>query len=323
MLEAKHLVKQYGGQTAVKDLSFHLDDHRVYGLLGPNGAGKSTTMNMITGYIAPTSGEILVNGSSIQEDPEQARRYFGYLPEIPPLYTEMTVKEYLLTAAQLKGIPKADWKREITSAMDRLMLTERKDRLIRNLSKGYRQRVGIAQALLGDPQIIILDEPTVGLDPRQILEIRSLVKELGKDHTVILSSHILTEISAVCDYVLIINKGELVAKGEVSELEHMVQGQNRLELTAEGREETLKSIFGSFPQIRSFEMQKTESPADIQEEICCFKIELHLDHGTDIRRELFYKMAEERCPILEMRESVLSLEDVFLEIVEDPKDSSS
>ena len=323
MLEAKHLVKQYGGQTAVKDLSFHLDDHRVYGLLGPNGAGKSTTMNMITGYIAPTSGKILVNGADIQEDPEQARRYFGYLPEIPPLYTEMTVKEYLLTAAQLKGIPKADWKREITSAMDRLMLTERKDRLIRNLSKGYRQRVGIAQALLGDPQIIILDEPTVGLDPRQILEIRSLVKELGKDHTVILSSHILTEISAVCDYVLIINKGELVAKGEVSELEHMVQGQNRLELTAEGREETLKSIFGSFPQIRSFEMQKTESPADIQEEICCFKIELHLDHGTDIRRELFYKMAEERCPILEMRESVLSLEDVFLEIVEDPKDSSS
>ena len=323
MLEAKHLVKQYGDQTAVKDLSFHLDDHRVYGLLGPNGAGKSTTMNMITGYIAPTSGKILVNGADIQEDPEQARRYFGYLPEIPPLYTEMTVKEYLLTAAQLKGIPKADWKREITSAMDRLMLTERKDRLIRNLSKGYRQRVGIAQALLGDPQIIILDEPTVGLDPRQILEIRSLVKELGKDHTVILSSHILTEISAVCDYVLIINKGELVAKGEVSELEHMVQGQNRLELTAEGREETLKSIFGSFPQIRSFEMQKTESPADIQEEICCFKIELHLDHGTDIRRELFYKMAEERCPILEMRESVLSLEDVFLEIVEDPKDSSS
>lgn len=323
MLEAKHLVKKYGDQTAVKDLSFHLEDHRVYGLLGPNGAGKSTTMNMITGYIAPTAGEILVNGSDIREDPEQARKYFGYLPEIPPLYTEMTVREYLLTAAQLKGIPKADQAREISSAMERLMLTERKDRLIRNLSKGYRQRVGIAQALLGGPQIIILDEPTVGLDPRQILEIRSLVKELGKDHTVILSSHILTEISAVCDYVLIINKGELVAQGEVSELEHMVQGQNRLKLKAEGREETLRSIFSAFPQILAADMETADSESTSQEETHCFDIELHMEHGSDIRRELFYKMAEERCPILEMKESVLSLEDVFLEIVEDPEDLSS
>ena len=325
MLEAKHLAKQYGGQTAVKDLSFQLEENRIYGLLGPNGAGKSTTMNMITGYITPSSGEVLVNGLSILEDPRQAGRSIGYLPEIPPLYTEMTVREYLLTAAQLKGVAKARQQQEIDSAMERLMLTERKDRLIRNLSKGYRQRVGIAQALLGDPKLIILDEPTVGLDPRQILEIRSLIKELGKTHTVILSSHILSEIAAVCDYVLIINKGELVASGEVSELEHMVRGQNRLELVAEGREETLRSIFQAFSQIRGIQMnlagENQEAPAagdDDADEEYRFRIVLSMEPGADIRRELFYKMAEAHCPILEMKESVLSLEDVFLEIVEEP-----
>ena len=324
-LEAKHLVKQYGGQTAVKDLSFQLESNSIYGLLGPNGAGKSTTMNMITGYITPTSGEVSINGSNIRENPEQVRKYIGYLPEIPPLYMEMTIKEYLLTAAELKGIPKAKLQQEIDSAMERLILTDKKDRLIRNLSKGYRQRVGIAQALLGDPQIIILDEPTVGLDPRQILEIRSLVKELGKTHTVILSSHILSEISAVCDYVLIVNKGELMAEGEVSELEHMVRGQNRLELVAEGSEETLRNIFRSFPQIRAVKMEMLEDKGvaasvedDIKTKSACFSVELQLAHDADIRRELFYKMAEERCPILEMKESSLSLEDVFLEIVENP-----
>ena len=324
-LEAKHLVKQYGGQTAVKDLSFQLESNSIYGLLGPNGAGKSTTMNMITGYITPTSGEVSINGRNIRENPEQVRKYIGYLPEIPPLYMEMTIKEYLLTAAELKGIPKAKLQQEIDSAMERLILTDKKDRLIRNLSKGYRQRVGIAQALLGDPQIIILDEPTVGLDPRQILEIRSLVKELGKTHTVILSSHILSEISAVCDYVLIVNKGELMAEGEVSELEHMVRGQNRLELVAEGSEETLRNIFRSFPQIRAVKMEMLEDKGvaasvedDIKTKSACFSVELQLAHDADIRRELFYKMAEERCPILEMKESSLSLEDVFLEIVENP-----
>ena len=324
-LEAKHLVKQYGGQTAVKDLSFQLESNSIYGLLGPNGAGKSTTMNMITGYITPTSGEVSINGCNIQENPEQVRKYIGYLPEIPPLYMEMTIKEYLITAAELKGIPKAKLQQEIDSAMERLILTDKKDRLIRNLSKGYRQRVGIAQALLGDPQIIILDEPTVGLDPRQILEIRSLVKELGKTHTVILSSHILSEISAVCDYVLIVNKGELMAEGEVSELEHMVRGQNRLELVAEGSEETLRNIFRSFSQIRAVKMEMLEDKGvaasvedDIKTKSACFSVELQLAHDADIRRELFYKMAEERCPILEMKESSLSLEDVFLEIVENP-----
>ena len=327
MLEAKHLVKRYGGQTAVKDLSFQLENNRIYGLLGPNGAGKSTTMNMITGYITPSSGEILINGCSIQEEPDQARKAIGYLPEIPPLYTDMTVGEYLLTAAQLKGVAKSRQAQEITSAMERLMLTDRKDRLIRNLSKGYRQRVGIAQALLGNPQLIILDEPTVGLDPRQILEIRSLVKELGKTHTVLLSSHILSEIAAVCDYVLIINQGELVASGEVSELEHMVRGQNRLELVAEGREETLRNIFQAFPQIKGIQTDAAWDsrsvpvlPGESSDAEPCFRIVLSLEHGADIRRELFYKMAEEHCPILEMKESVLSLEDVFLEIVEESSD---
>ena len=312
MIDAKHLVKQYGDHFAVKDLSFQLEDGRIYGLLGPNGAGKSTTMNMLTGYLTPTSGGIRICGHDMQEESEEARKCIGYLPEIPPLYVDMTVEEYLLTVAQLKKLPRAKQASAIADAMAKVWITERKDRLIRNLSKGYKQRVGIAQTLLGDPQIIILDEPTVGLDPRQILEIRELVRELGKTHTVILSSHILSEISAVCDYVLIINQGKLIASGEVSELEHMVQGQGRLELLAEGEAEVLKKVFQSFPQILSIQMNLQET----SENSPCYQIELRLETGADIRRELFYAMAEAHCPILEMKESILSLEDVFLELVE-------
>ena len=219
MIEVEHLTKRYGSHTAVDDISFTVEDGCIYGLLGPNGAGKSTIMNILTGYLAPTSGEVKVAGFSLPEQAQQAKACVGYLPEQPPLYPEMTVQEYLDFAAELKGIKKkADRKEQVRKAARRTGLEEVLPRLIRSLSKGYRQRVGIAQALLGAPQLIILDEPTVGLDPAQVIEIRKLIRELGRAHTVILSSHILSEVQAVCQQILILSKGHLAAAGSLEEL---------------------------------------------------------------------------------------------------------
>ena len=226
MIEIKHLTKKYGDHTAVDDLTFTVKKGQIYGFLGPNGAGKSTTMNMITGYIGATSGDITINGYDIFEEPELAKKSIGYLPEQPPLYMDMTPYEYLRFAAELKKIPKSARKNMIQEIMERTMILDVKDRLIKNLSKGYKQRVGIAQALLGYPEIIILDEPTVGLDPKQIIEIRDLIREIGKQHTVILSSHILSEVSAICDYVLIISNGRLVASDTPENLSHLMKGSN-------------------------------------------------------------------------------------------------
>ena len=212
MIEVRNLTKKYGDHFAVQDISFSLEKGKIYGLLGPNGAGKSTTMNIMTGYIAATSGEVIIEGHDIFKEAEEAKKHIGYLPEIPPLYMDMTVWEYLFTVADLKGVPRSERKSMITDAMEKVMITNMKDRLIKNLSKGYKQRVGIAQTLIGNPDIIILDEPTVGLDPKQIIEIRTLIKQLGEDHTVLISSHILSEIGAVCDHVVIINKGHLVVR---------------------------------------------------------------------------------------------------------------
>ncbi len=213
MIEAVHLTKKYGPHTAVEDLTFTIREGQVYGFLGPNGAGKTTTMNMITGYLAPTAGEVRIDGTDLRTDPVPARRRIGYLPEVPPLYPDLTVREYLLFAAELKGVPGRRRREEADRVMKELSLMEMKDRLIRALSKGYRQRTGIAQALLGDPKTVILDEPTAGLDPRQITEIRSLIRRLGKDHAVLLSSHILQEISETCDTVLILSEGKKAAEG--------------------------------------------------------------------------------------------------------------
>ncbi|MBQ6469371.1 MAG: ABC transporter ATP-binding protein [Lachnospiraceae bacterium] len=213
MIEAVHLTKKYGPHTAVEDLTFTIREGQVYGFLGPNGAGKTTTMNMITGYLAPTAGEVRIDGTDLRTDPVPARRRIGYLPEVPPLYPDLTVREYLLFAAELKGVPGRRRREEADKVMKELSLMEMKDRLIRALSKGYRQRTGIAQALLGDPKTVILDEPTAGLDPRQITEIRSLIRRLGKDHAVLLSSHILQEISETCDTVLILSEGKKAAEG--------------------------------------------------------------------------------------------------------------
>ena len=225
MIEVRNLVKKYGSHMAVNHLNFTIEKGKIYGFLGPNGAGKSTTMNMITGYIASTEGEILIDGHNILEEPEEAKKKIGYLPEIPPLYVDMTVSEYLKFVAELKSIPKEKRSGNINEVMSTTKLQSVKDRLIKNLSKGYRQRVGLAQALLGYPEIIILDEPTVGLDPKQIIEIRDLIKSLGNKHTVILSSHILSEVSAVCDHVLIIDKGKLVASDTPENLSKVMAGQ--------------------------------------------------------------------------------------------------
>ena len=211
MIEVTNLTKKYGKHTAVDHLSFRVEKGQIYGFLGPNGAGKSTTMNIITGYLAPSQGTVIVNGKDIQKEPEEAKKCIGYLPELPPVYADMTVEEYLRFAAELKKIPKAQRAEQVAKVMEMTRITDMKKRLIRNLSKGYKQRVGLAQAILGDPEVIILDEPTVGLDPKQIIEIRDLIRSLGKNHTVILSSHILSEVSAVGDHIMIISHGKLVA----------------------------------------------------------------------------------------------------------------
>ena len=239
MIEVKNLVKDYGGHLAVDHLSFTVEDGQIYGFLGPNGAGKSTTMNIMTGYLGATKGEVLIDGHNILEEPEQAKKCMGYLPEVPPLYTDMTVYEYLVFAAKLKKLPKDSIKASISEVMELVKIQDVKGRLIRNLSKGYRQRVGMAQAILGKPDVIILDEPTVGLDPKQIIEIRDMIRELGRKHTVILSSHILSEVSAVCDHIMIISHGKLIASDTPENLERQLEGSAGLELDVKGSRDAL------------------------------------------------------------------------------------
>ena len=242
MIEVKNLVKDYGGHLAVDHLNFTIEDGQIYGFLGPNGAGKSTTMNIMTGYIGATEGDVLINGHNILEEPEEAKKCIGYLPELPPLYADMTVMEQLDFAAELKQIPKKERKEAIGEVVALAKLEDVQGRLIRNLSKGYRQRVGLAQAVLGMPPVIILDEPTVGLDPKQIIEIRDTIRELGEKHTVILSSHILSEVSAVCDHILIIDHGKLIASDTPENLERQMAGASGMELLVKGQEETIREI---------------------------------------------------------------------------------
>lgn len=306
MIEINHLVKKYGNNVAVDDLSLEVEPGKIYGFLGPNGAGKSTTMNMITGYLGATSGEVKINGHDIFKEPEEAKKCIGYLPEIPPLYVDMTVLEYLNFAAELKKLDKKKRKEYVTSAMETTGVTEVKDRLIRNLSKGYRQRVGFAQAVLGYPEIIILDEPTVGLDPKQIIEIRELIKKLGENHTVILSSHILTEISAVCDHVFIISKGKLVASDATENLLSLMSGaQEVMLLLKQGAEEAAEQLL----EIENVErVQVTEENT---------RLIVYAKQGADVREEIFSTMAEHKIPVLEMHTVTKSLEDVFLELTQE------
>ena len=304
MIEVNHLVKRYGNTLAVDDLSFTVEEGQIYGFLGPNGAGKSTTMNIMTGYIAPTSGEVSIDGHNILEEPEEARKCIGYLPEIPPLYTDMTVEEYLAFAAELKKIPKG----KIRVMMDEIMnitgLLEMRSRLIRNLSKGYRQRTGLAQAILGYPKIIILDEPMVGLDPKQIIEIRDLIRELGKNHTVILSSHILSEVSAVCDQIMIISHGKLAANDTPENLEKLMEGSNTLNLTVKGDALSLQRILKQTEGILSCSVTSSEEKEALD-------VVIKTETGLDLRERLFYLLADLKMPILSLQQSRVSLETVF------------
>lgn len=310
MIEVRNLTKKYGDHFAVQDISFSLEKGKIYGLLGPNGAGKSTTMNIMTGYIAATSGEVIIEGHDIFKEAEEAKKHIGYLPEIPPLYMDMTVWEYLFTVADLKGVPKSERKSMIGDVMEKVMITNMKDRLIKNLSKGYKQRVGIAQTLIGNPDIIILDEPTVGLDPKQIIEIRTLIKQLGEDHTVLISSHILSEIGAVCDHVVIINKGHLVVSDSTENLEKLFKGQDILCLSAQGELEKIQNILREFPALSIADMKEAE-----EAETCRFQ--LKVQDQADYRKQLFFRFAEAGIPLLEISRAGMSLEDIFLEITEE------
>ena len=310
MIEVRNLTKKYGDHFAVQDISFSLEKGKIYGLLGPNGAGKSTTMNIMTGYIAATSGEVIIEGHDIFKEAEEAKKHIGYLPEIPPLYMDMTVWEYLFTVADLKGVPKSERKSMIGDVMEKVMITNMKDRLIKNLSKGYKQRVGIAQTLIGNPDIIILDEPTVGLDPKQIIEIRTLIKQLGEDHTVLISSHILSEIGAVCDHVVIINKGHLVVSDSTENLEKLVKGQDILCLSAQGELEKIQNILREFPALSIADMKEAE-------EAETYRFQLKVQDQADYRKQLFFRFAEAGIPLLEISRAGMSLEDIFLEITEE------
>ena len=304
MIEVSHLSKQYGSHPAIEDLSFTVEDGQIYGLLGPNGAGKSTIMNILTSYLAPTSGEVKVAGYSLPEEAQQAKACVGYLPEQPPLYPEMTVQEYLMFAAELKGVKKAQRKEQVLKAARRTGLESVLPRLIRSLSKGYRQRVGIAQALLGSPKLIILDEPTVGLDPAQVIEIRKLIQELGRAHTVILSSHILSEVQAVCSRVLILSKGKLVAEGTPEELGEKLNPGSCLRATVLGDRRTVLEAVQAVPGICKVQV---ESEADGE---VTFTAES--EDAADRRAAVSKALAKAGCTVLALAAENKSLEEIFL-----------
>lgn len=316
MIEINHLVKKYGSHVAVDDLSLTVEPGKIYGFLGPNGAGKSTTMNIITGYLAATSGEVKINGFDVLKQPEEAKKCVGYLPELPPLYMDMTVKEYLDFVAELKKLEKSLRAGYVKEAMKITKTEEVSGRLIRNLSKGYRQRVGFAQAVLGYPEILILDEPTVGLDPKQIIEIRDLIKELGKKHTIILSSHILSEISAVCDHVFIISHGKLVASDSTENLLERMTGAQEIELLVKAEEDTAETAIREVAQVERCE--KTESKED-----GAVQLLVTAKKDADVREAIYHTCVEHHMPILEMKAASKSLEDVFLELTSQKEEQNN
>ena len=307
MIEVTNLTRKYGDAYAIENLNFTIEKGKVYGFLGPNGAGKSTTMNILTGYIAATEGTVVINGHDILKEPGEARACIGYLPEQPPLYQDMTVREYLDFAAELKGIDKEKRKQSVDEAMETLVLEEMSGRLIKNLSKGYKQRVGFAQALLGVPEILILDEPTVGLDPKQIIEIRSLIKELGKKHTVILSSHILSEVSEVCDHIMIISKGKLVASDSTEDLIKRMQPVTILRITAVADSKSVEKAISGFETVTECLVEETDEPGVVS-------IEVKYDSSQDLRMKIAKSFTENGCTIIEMNTEKASLEDIFLEL---------
>ena len=308
MIEVSHLTKRYGAHLAVSDLSFNIEDGQIYGFLGPNGAGKSTTMNIMTGCLAASSGEVRIDGHDIFEESGAAKRLLGYLPEQPPLYLDRTPREYLTFVGRAKGLNKAQLAEQMERVMSVTQIGDVADRLIKNLSKGYRQRVGIAQALLGDPKIIILDEPTVGLDPRQIIEIRDLIKDLGREHTVILSSHILSEVQAVCQTILIISKGRLVACDTPENLERLFAGSTTVELTAEAPADEATRLLSPLGHITGLRAEPLEGGR------CRVTLDTDSPDGDEVCREAFFAFSRAGKPILRMSTARASLEDIFIEL---------
>ena len=313
MIKIENLVKQYGDIRAVDNISFEVNEGEIVGFLGPNGAGKSTTMNMLTGYLSSTSGKAMIDGIDILEQPLEAKKRIGFLPEQPPLYLDMTVEEYLNFIYDLKGC-RLNRRKHLHEICEVVRINEVYKRIIRNLSKGYRQRVGIAQALVGNPKVIIFDEPTVGLDPKQIIEIRNLIRGLGKDHTVILSSHILPEISAVCDYVIIIAHGQIVASDTLENLTKKYEGRNYVDMTVRGDEAKIRRAVESIPAVESVEIEP--------DALGRHHVRVAADNQSDIREELFFRFADMRAPILSMEYEEVTLEKVFLELTGETKKKS-
>ncbi len=309
MVEVTSLTKRYGSVTAVDDISFKADSGEILGFLGPNGAGKSTTMNIITGYISSTSGTVKVDGYDILSEPKQAKMKIGYLPEIPPLYIDMTVRRYLDFMFDLKRV-KLPKKEHVEEVMRLVHITDKGDRIIKNLSKGYKQRVGFAQALLGNPPVLILDEPTVGLDPKQIIEIRSLIRSLGKKHTVIFSSHVLSEVSEICDRVIVIAGGKIVADAKTDELAATLSGNLKLSLLIEGTPSTVITELKKIPDVTGVRKERESG-----DNVCKYTVDYN--KGADIRRDVFSAMARVSCPILEMQSGNESLEDMFLRLTKE------
>lgn len=307
MIEVKNLVKRYGNHAAVNDLSFTVETGKVVGFLGPNGAGKSTTMNMITGYIAPTEGEVLIDGIDIMDEPELAKKNIGYLPEIPPLYPDLKVREYLSFVAELKKVSKKDRDIEVHKIMSKTKTLDVSERLIKHLSKGYKQRVGLAGAMMGNPDILILDEPTVGLDPSQIIEMRELIRELSKNHTVLLSSHIMQEISAVCDEIIIINEGKMITKDTPENITKKMVDTNGVHVVVKGDKTKLKEALRTISGIKNVSY---DNDKDTEEDTTGLTI--YCAEDEDIRVALFYALAKAECPLIEMNKLDTSLEDAFL-----------
>lgn len=306
MIQVKNLTKRYGQKLAVDHVSFTVEEGTVVGFLGPNGAGKSTTMNIITGYLSATSGEVLVSGKNTLDEPLEVKKMIGYLPELPPLYMDMTVKEYLNFMYDLKKVklPREEHLQEICKLVK---IEEVYHRLVGNLSKGYKQRVGIAQALIGNPPVLILDEPTVGLDPKQIIEIRTLIKNLGEHHTVILSSHILSEVQAVCERIIVIHNGRLVADGATDTLAHDLSKDHRLILRAEGPEREMVHAIYTLDHVRDVQSLGEKEPG-------VYELTVESDLDADLRRDLFALMARKGWPILALKNTDLTLEDLFLQL---------
>lgn len=314
MIEVRNLSKKYGSNLAVDNLSFTVEKGKIYGFLGPNGAGKSTTMNIITGCLAPTEGEVYIAGHSIMEEPVEAKAHIGYLPELPPLYTDMTPREYLLFVAEAKGVRRDKIAAALEDVMSKTDIKSVENRLIRNLSKGYRQRVGIAMAMLGDPDVIVLDEPTVGLDPQQIIEIRDLIRSLGEDHTVILSSHILTEIASVCERIIVISGGKLVANDTMENISRSLKTEITMDITVKASEEEVDGVLSSIDGVTSYRIEKTDG------ETTSAKVKYPTEY--DLRETVSFAFSDIRRAVLSMTVEEDGLEEIFLKLTEGDKNET-